>query len=254
MKIFDTFKSRTTWVRTTILILVGICTIFIAVLVMNVQSAATRGTQAELQYPPIALVEESVEKVEKTEPKREPSQNSAITPAPPVPIVPEIAPAVTPPATMTTGVEAVDLEYLARKNLLLPVAGIASRELHDSFYDARSGGRIHQALDIRAAAGTPVLATAAGTLKLHTSDLGGIMVYEIDLSGPYVYYYGHLQRYADDVYEGKSVNRGDVIGFVGDTGNAGPGNYHLHFGISKVAGPGKWSGGTPINPFPLLAK
>ena len=78
------------------------------------------------------------------------------------------------------------------------------------------------------------------------------MVYETDPSGLYVYTYGHLQRYADGLYDGKGVKRGEVIGYVGDTGNAGPGNYHVHFAISKVSSPGKWSGGDPINPYPFL--
>ena len=102
---------------------------------------------------------------------------------------------------------------------------------------------------------TPVLATDDGkVLKLYQSDRGGIMLYQSDPSGNYVYYYGHLSRYADGLFDGKQVKRGEVIGYVGDTGNAGAGNYHLHFGISKMRAPGKWSGGEPINPYPLLAR
>jgi len=146
-----------------------------------------------------------------------------------------------------------DLRYLQSRNLLLPVAGISADKLHDTFNDARSEGRVHQALDIMASQGTPVLATADGTLKLHASARGGTMVYETDPSGVFVFCYGHLQRYADGIYDGRKVNRGDVIGYVGDTGNAGPGNYHLHFAIAKVQR-GKWSGGEPINPFPLFSR
>lgn len=146
----------------------------------------------------------------------------------------------------------VDLEYLRRRNLVIPVYGKEAKDFRDSFDAPRSEGRLHRAVDIMAADGTPVIASASGRLKLHTSEKGGIMIYEIDSSGPYVYCYGHLQRYAEGVYEGKVVTAGDVIGYVGDTGNAGAGNFHLHFGISKMAAPGKWSGGAAINPYPLL--
>lgn len=140
------------------------------------------------------------------------------------------------------------------KNLLIPVAGVASGDLRDSFYDSRSEGRTHNAMDIMAARDTPVLATDDGkVLKLHQSVRGGISLYQSDNSGNYVYFYGHLTRYADGVSEGKSVRRGEVIAFVGDTGNAGAGNCHLHFGISRVTEAGRWSGGEPINPYPLLS-
>jgi len=146
-----------------------------------------------------------------------------------------------------------DANTLSVKQLLLPVAGVAPSQLHDSFYDSRSEGRIHQALDIMAPHDTEVLATEDGTVvRLHESARGGTMLYQSDPSGLFVYYYGHLSRYADGITEGKQVKRGEVIAYVGDTGNAGPGNYHLHFGISRVTSPGKWSGGEPINPYPLL--
>lgn len=154
----------------------------------------------------------------------------------------------------TLFVTEADLAYLRAKKLLIPVAGITVEQLRDSFYEGRSEGRIHQALDIMAAEGTPVISSADGKVKLYTSERGGIMIYATDLSGPYVYYYGHLQRYADPIYDGKQVRRGEVIAYVGDTGNAGAGNFHLHFGISKVTARGRWSGGEPINPYPLLTR
>jgi murein DD-endopeptidase MepM/ murein hydrolase activator NlpD len=148
-----------------------------------------------------------------------------------------------------------DLNALRIKNLLIPVAGVGPGQLRDSFQDARSEGRTHRALDIMSPRETAVLATDDGkVLKLHQSDRGGIMLYQTDPSGTYVYYYGHLMRYADGISEGKTVSRGEVIGFVGDTGNAGAGNYHLHFGISKMIVSGRWSGGEPINPYPILAE
>ncbi|HEX5732307.1 MAG TPA: M23 family metallopeptidase [Blastocatellia bacterium] len=148
-----------------------------------------------------------------------------------------------------------DFGYLRTRSLLIPVAGVTIGQLRDSFLDSRSEGRTHQALDIMASLDTPVLATDDGkVMKLNQSDRGGIMIYQSDPSGNYVYYYGHLSRYADGLSDGKHVKRGEVIGYVGDTGNAGAGNYHLHFGISKMRAPGKWSGGDPINPYPLLAR
>jgi murein DD-endopeptidase MepM/ murein hydrolase activator NlpD len=159
-----------------------------------------------------------------------------------------------PSALSPLAVNDSDLSYLRTKDLLIPVEGITASQLHDTFYSERSEGRIHQALDIMAPQGAPVLACAGGSVKLLTSARGGTMIYVIDPSGLFVYYYAHLQRYADGMSDGKQVSRGEVIGYVGDTGNAGPGNFHLHFGISKVTTPGKWSGGQPINPYPLLSE
>lgn len=155
----------------------------------------------------------------------------------------------------TTTVTDADLNYIAARNLLIPVAGVPASRLRDTFTQARSEGRQHDAIDIMAAQGTPVLSTTDGrVLKLFQSDRGGVTLYELDPSGRYVYYYGHLMRYADGITEGKQLRRGDVIAYVGDTGNAGAGNFHLHFAISKLTSPHKWSGGDPINPYPLLVR
>jgi murein DD-endopeptidase MepM/ murein hydrolase activator NlpD len=153
-----------------------------------------------------------------------------------------------------TKVDGADIERIKSKNLLIPVAGVRANQLHDSFGDQRSEGRQHQALDIPAASGTPVLATTEGRIvKLFHSDKGGITLYELDPSGLYVYYYAHLSGYAPGISEGAQVSQGATIAYVGDTGNAGQGNFHLHFAISKL-GPGdRWSGGTPVNPYPILA-
>jgi peptidoglycan LD-endopeptidase LytH len=164
-------------------------------------------------------------------------------------------PVATSPLDGASPIEQADLVYLSAKDLLVPVAGVTANQLRDSFGDSRSEGRQHQALDIMAPKDAPVLATADGTvMKLFQSAKGGITLYQSDKSGLYVYYYAHLSRYADGITEGKQVRRGEVIAYVGDTGNAGPGNYHLHFSISKPTAPGKWSSGTPINPYPLLKK
>jgi len=147
-----------------------------------------------------------------------------------------------------------DVDFLKHKNLLIPVAGVRPGQLHNSFVDQRSEGRQHQAIDIPAPSGTPVLAATEGKIiKLFNSDKGGITLYESDTSGPFVYYYAHLSGYAPNISEGAHVNQGDTIAYVGDTGNAGPGNCHLHFAISKLSPGDRWSGGSPINPYPILS-
>ena len=142
---------------------------------------------------------------------------------------------------------------LRERSLLIPVQGIAPAALHDDFNDARAGGlRVHHALDIMAARGTPVLAVEDGRIvRLHQGGSGGITVYQLDRSGRYGYYYAHLDRYADGLAEGKTVTRGDVLGFVGSTGNASRNAPHLHFAIYEVDDPRRPWRGRPINPYPL---
>lgn len=137
--------------------------------------------------------------------------------------------------------------------LLLPVQGIDADQLQDTFTDARSEGRVHDAIDILAPNGTPVLAVADGTVeKLFDSVRGGLTVYQFEPSGRYCYYYAHLDRYADGLAEKKTIKRGEVIGYVGSTGNASPEAPHLHFEI-HVLGPEKqWWKGESINPYPVL--
>jgi len=166
---------------------------------------------------------------------------------------PEVKPLLVSPQPLSNSVTDADLNYIAARNLLIPAANVTASQLRDTYNQARSEGRQHDAIDIIAPQGTPVVATADGTvLKLFMSDKGGVTLYELDPSGRYVYYYAHLMRYAEGVVEGKQLRRGDVIAYVGDTGNAGAGNYHLHFAISKISSPRQWSGGDPINPYPLL--
>ena len=120
----------------------------------------------------------------------------------------------------TTAVTDADLKYLAARNLLIPAANVTASQSRDSFNQARSEGREHDAIDIMAPGGTPVLATTDGVVtKLFQSDRGGVTLYELDLSGRYVYYCAHLMRYAEGIAEGKQLRRGDVIAYVGDTGN-----------------------------------
>jgi murein DD-endopeptidase MepM/ murein hydrolase activator NlpD len=139
-------------------------------------------------------------------------------------------------------------------SLMIPVRGIGPRQLRDSYNDARSGGRVHNAIDIMAPAGAPVVAAADGTIhRMRTGGLGGITLYQIGADGRTLYYYAHLQRYAAGIREGMTVRRGEVIAYVGDTGNAGPGNYHLHFSVGRLTNMERWWESENVNPFPLLA-
>ncbi|MDO5611128.1 MAG: M23 family metallopeptidase [Pseudomonadota bacterium] len=137
--------------------------------------------------------------------------------------------------------------------LLIPVQGITASQLDNTYADARGDNRIHDAIDIMAAAGTPVLAAADGTVaKLFDSKQGGTTLYQFDASGRFVYYYAHLQDYAPGIVEGKRIKRGEVIGHVGSSGNANADAPHLHFAIGRLGAEGEWWDSTPINPYPLL--
>lgn len=138
--------------------------------------------------------------------------------------------------------------------LAIPVAGVRAEALADTWGDSRGGGtRAHQAIDIMAARGTPVIAAAPGRIeKLFQSAAGGTTLYVRSPNRGWSYYYAHLAAYAPGVREGEPVRTGEVIGYVGDTGNAGAGNYHLHFGVSRMRAGEGWSEGEPVNPYPLL--
>ncbi len=141
-----------------------------------------------------------------------------------------------------------------RPGLMIPVFGITADQLIDSYDQERSEGeRLHAAIDIAAPLGTPVLAAADGTIaKFFDSEAGGITIYQLNTAGNLVFYYAHLQRRADGLAEGRFVKKGTTIGYVGDTGNAGPGNYHLHFSIARISDPARYFEGTNINPYPYL--
>jgi murein DD-endopeptidase MepM/ murein hydrolase activator NlpD len=141
----------------------------------------------------------------------------------------------------------------ATGTLLIPVAGVRPEELRDTFQEARAAGRTHDAIDIPAPHGTPVLAASDGrVVKLWQSVPGGTTIYQLDPDNTTVYYYAHLDHYADGLAEGHFARRGEVIAYVGDTGNAGPGNYHLHFSVLIVKDPKRYWDGTNVNPYPLL--
>jgi len=137
--------------------------------------------------------------------------------------------------------------------LAVPVADVEPDELVDTYTAARGQGRVHNAIDIMAPRGRPVLAAAPGTvLRLFESERGGLTIYQLDPDGETVYYYAHLDAYAAGLAMGDEVARGDTIGTVGDSGNAAPGNTHLHFAMWTVTDSTQFWDGEPINPYPIL--
>ena len=136
--------------------------------------------------------------------------------------------------------------------MALPIEHLKPADLHDSFSDVHNG-HAHEAVDIMAPLGTPVHAVVTGTIrKLFLSKPGGNTIYEFDEAGERSYYYAHLQRYADGLREGMSVKRGDVIGYVGSSGNADPRAPHLHFAVFELGPKREWWKGTPVNPYASL--
>ena len=180
----------------------------------------------------------------------------------PAPTAPEIAAAVADSVAEVPFVVAPPVEVAAPPvspagipgaGLLIPVQGVGASSLVNTYDQARGQGRRHDAIDIMAPRGTPVLAVADGTvMKLFQSERGGITLYELAPDRRTIYYYAHLDRYAPGIAEGQTLRRGQLLGYVGNTGDAGPGNYHLHFEVSTIKAPGQYWGGTPQNPYPLL--
>jgi murein DD-endopeptidase MepM/ murein hydrolase activator NlpD len=157
------------------------------------------------------------------------------------------APDAPTPAALDTHVA-----HLRARKLTIPVAGVRADALVASFAEAR-GERVHEALDIMADAGTPVVAVEDGTVaKLFTSKAGGLTIYQFDRAGTVAYYYAHLQGYAPGLEEGDTLRRGQVVGYVGSTGNANPAAPHLHFAIFLLGPEKRWSEGTAIDPYPVL--
>lgn len=169
----------------------------------------------------------------------------APAPAPPAPAPPPPAPAPAPAKVLTSPTPPTarlagdgPAVPVGRKGSC-PVAGPVS--FTDTWGAPRSGGRSHQGVDMFAAMRTPAAAIVDGTLlRRQTSSLGGLSVYLNGDDGN-EYFYTHLAGYSD-VAPGQKVKAGEIIGYVGDSGNAKGGPPHLHFEIR--------SGGVPINPTP----
>jgi murein DD-endopeptidase MepM/ murein hydrolase activator NlpD len=146
--------------------------------------------------------------------------------------------------------EAMDL---TARRLTIPVAGVPADKLVRSYHDSRSGQREHEAIDILAPRNTPVVAVEDGTVaKLFTSKAGGLTLYQFDPGQQYSYYYAHLERYADGIKEGDEVRRGQVVGYVGTSGNAPKDTPHLHFAVYRLTAEKHWWQGTPIDPYDIL--
>ncbi|MBV6522146.1 MAG: L-Ala--D-Glu endopeptidase [Gemmatimonadaceae bacterium] len=144
-------------------------------------------------------------------------------------------------------------EILARKALMVPIDGMTPEQVTDT-YGARRAGGPHRALDLLAPRGTPVLSADAGrVLSLRTNRNGGTTVYAIDTDRRFIYYYAHLSGYRRGLEAGMPLQAGDVIGYVGTTGNAPPDLPHLHFQVMHYR-PDKYWDGEPVNPFPFLMR
>jgi murein DD-endopeptidase MepM/ murein hydrolase activator NlpD len=173
--------------------------------------------------------------------------------------VPGAAQLATPAPTAVVPTSGVELPVVVAPTavgalgLMIPVQGVPAAKLVDTYGQARGQGRRHDAIDIMAAQGTPVVAVSDGVvMKLFQSDRGGITLYQLAPDRRTIYYYAHLDHYAAGIAEGHPLRRGQLLGYVGNTGDAGPGNYHLHFEVSTTSDPAKYWGGAAQNPYPLL--
>ncbi len=157
--------------------------------------------------------------------------------------------AVPPIVPESPALIADDVIQLRQRHLLLPLSNLRKEDLRDSFDESR-GNHIHEAIDILAPRNTAILAVEDGSIaRLWYSVPGGITIYQFDPEQKYEYYYAHLERYADGLKEGDRLKRGQVIGYVGTSGNAPKDTPHLHFTIFKLTEEKRWWQGTAINPY-----
>jgi murein DD-endopeptidase MepM/ murein hydrolase activator NlpD len=164
----------------------------------------------------------------------------------------DVATTASPPVSAGT-VTDQDLLYLRSRRMIVPVAGVVASAIPSSFNEVRGGSRQHNAIDILAPRGTPVLSADDGTLaKIDTSAGGGLSLYVADPRNRFIYYYAHLDAFRRGLREGMLLSKGDTIGFVGTTGNAPPNTPHLHFAIALADEDRRWWKGTPLDPLPLL--
>jgi murein DD-endopeptidase MepM/ murein hydrolase activator NlpD len=157
-------------------------------------------------------------------------------------------------AAATTGDVAViganPIAELKRHVLRLPIDDAKVDAMEGQFAQSRGSSRAHEAVDILAPRNTPVRAVERGTIaKLFYSKAGGTTIYQFDPSKRYVYYYAHLERYADGLREGQAIAAGETIGYVGTSGNAPPNTPHLHFAISQLGPEARWWEGKAIDPY-----
>ena len=215
-------------------------------------SRADRSTQSVSKAAPSPRVAEA-----RTRTSADASSDSAPPLTVPSPPALSTAPVATPLKEALSQVASIAAPDPAASQpvrpLIIPVAGVQASALHDMFEERRGGGRKHEAIDILAPRGTPVLATDEGSVKkLFTSVPGGLTVYQFAPDSRYCYYYAHLDSYANGLHEGQHLQRGELVGYVGTTGNAPKDTPHLHFAIFLLDAERRWWKGTPINPYPLL--
>ena len=182
-------------------------------------------------------------------PARPAPEPVAVTPAQPAePVAPPPAPA------MHVRASEADAALLRERMLMVPVAGVRADQLRDTFDEPRGGGRVHRAIDILVPRGTAVLAADEGVVhKVRENPAGGRTVYMLDPARRLVYYYAHLDRWADGLAEGQALAKGDVIGYVGTTGNAPRDTPHLHFQVMRLDDPKRYWDGLPLDPRPFFA-
>ena len=208
--------------------------------------AAPRRAPAVAQIPRAGLPQPQPP-VPSAPPSREPGDSTDDLLQPHNPFAPPPDPLASPPPAPG------DLERLKDRLLSFPVEGFDLARLRDNFAEMR-GTRVHEAIDMMAARGTPVRSVDEGVVKkIFVSARGGMTVYAFDPSETFCYYYAHLDRYAEGLHEGQVLKKGDLIGYVGTSGNAPPNAPHLHFTIFKLGPKKNWWEGTAINPFPLWA-
>jgi peptidoglycan LD-endopeptidase LytH len=189
----------------------------------------------------------------------------ALKPLPPMEPLPESppAPSGTAVAPVPTGERSTGdtpardtaMEMLRERGLLVPVKGISASAIPDSYDAPRDGVRVHNAQDILAKRGTPVLAADDGSiLHVGTNALGGKVIWAADQSRRFAFYYAHLDRYAKGLHDGQQLSRGEVIGYVGTTGNSPKDTPHLHFQVVRIVSGMRYSDGPPVNPLPLFTQ
>jgi murein DD-endopeptidase MepM/ murein hydrolase activator NlpD len=193
-------------------------------------------------------------------PEAAPAANSATAingQLPPAPVVtPDLTEADLPVRpSEPVAVPAVNGSDVPAGKLMVPVDGVKYSQLTDTYNAPRGTERHHEALDIMAPKGTKVFAVADGKVaKLFTSVPGGLTVYQFEPTEKFAYYYAHLDKYADGIKEGMELKRGDLVGYVGVTGNSDPKAPHLHFAVVQLTPEKQWWKGTPVNPYPLMAE
>ena len=206
----------------------------------SLTTADLSGATRAVRPPPLATI---------------PFPATSATPAPPsAAFAGTVTPGAETTATPPAGSLSAAFSTLEGRALAMPVVGAKTLDLRDNFDEAR-GARKHEAIDILAPRGTPVVAADEGKVaKLFTSKQGGLTVYQFDRDDTHSYYYAHLDRYAEGLHEGQVLARGDPIGYVGTTGNAPPDTPHLHFAIFELGPEKHWWEGKPVNPYPFLMK